>query len=318
MIRTARPGDGAALHALWALCFPTARHLPALHALDPGRHHRTFVAARTDGTLDAVVVYVPRTLRDATGAPRRVGGIGSVATRPEARGRGLVGELLARAVDTMTAEGCAWSLLFTGTPGVYRGSGWREFHRPRTEGALPARNGRTSEGSGRYRVRPVLPADAPAVVRLQSAHNAARPLSTVRDADDWRVRVPAWYGPHCWSLLAESRRGGPPRGWLVARPTGPDRVDVLETAHEPAAPEVLDDLYAHLAARARTAGRTGVRLLTPPCAASRRAAPLLIAAGTAVEAVDPTGMARPLTEAPDRVERTLAAPGAVHWYGDSF
>ncbi|MFD7552131.1 GNAT family N-acetyltransferase [Streptomyces sp. NPDC059816] len=318
MIRTARPGDGAALHALWAVCFPTARHLPALHALDPGRHHRTFVAARTDGTLDAVVVYVPRTLRDATGTAQRVGGIGSVATRPEARGRGLVGELLARAVDTMAAEGCAWSLLFTGTPGVYRGSGWREFHRPRTEGALPARNGRNREGTGRYRVRSALPADAPAVIRLQSAHNAARPLSAVRDADDWRVRVPAWYGPDCWSLLAERRRGGPPSGWLVARPVGPDRVDVLETAREPAEPDVLTDLYAELALRARTAGRTRVRLFPPPCAASRRAAPLLIAAGTAVEAVDPTGMARPLTQAPDRVGRTLTAPGAVHWYGDSF
>lgn len=88
VVRTASPADDPALAALWKRCF-AAPHLSDLHALDPERHRHTFVAENAEGDgIDAVVVYVPRLIRDATGTPQRVGGIGSVATRPEARGRG--------------------------------------------------------------------------------------------------------------------------------------------------------------------------------------------------------------------------------------
>lgn len=116
-LRTLAPADEAAVHALWAICFD-APYLPALHALDPDRHRRTFVAARGD-TVDAVVCYVPRQFRDTDGRVERVGGIGNVAARPEARGQGLVRRLLTLAAEAVIAESSAWSLLFTATPGVY-------------------------------------------------------------------------------------------------------------------------------------------------------------------------------------------------------
>ncbi|OKH92234.1 GNAT family N-acetyltransferase [Streptomyces uncialis] len=321
MIRTARPGDDDALLTLWAECFPGVRRLPALHALDPGRYHRTFVAARADGTLDAVVVYVPRSVRDANGTPHRIGGIGSVATRPEARGRGLVRALLSAATDTMTDEGCAWSLLFTGTPGVYRGSGWTEFARPTTEGRLAAPHTVPSapgETPTPHRVRAVTPADTPALARLQSAYNATRPLTAVRGPDDWRVRVPALYARPCWSLLAEDPADGTLTGWLVARPAAPGRTDVLETALHPGHPDALGALYTALADRVRAAGHTRVRVLLPPSPAVTEAEPRLLAPGTVTTGADTSGMARPLLAPRAAVTRTVTAPGAAHWYGDSF
>lgn len=202
-IRTATPADDPALAALWRRCFD-APQIADLYALDPDRHRHTFVAQSAEGEgIDAVVVYVPRLIRDADGTPQRVGGIGSVATRPEARGQGLVRLLLEAAEHTMTAEGCAWSLLFTGTPGVYRGSGWQEFGSTYTEGTLAP-----SQAAGEFRIRPATVRDTAEVAALHRAYNADRPLSSVRAAEDWAVRVPAWYGPVERSLVAQDPASG--------------------------------------------------------------------------------------------------------------
>ncbi|MER5946795.1 GNAT family N-acetyltransferase [Streptomyces sp. NPDC001904] len=307
-IRTATAADEPALHALWSRCFGDAPHLPALYALDPGRHHRTFVAAGPGGTLDAVVVYVPRTVRDAHGAPHRIGGIGSVATRPEARGRGLVRALLAEATATMREEGCDWSLLFTGTPGVYGSSGWRTFARPYAEG--PLADAPHAPGD----VREARPGDLASLPRLQEAHNAHRPLSAVRSADDWRVRVPAWYGPGTLQLVAEGGAGGP-RGWLVAR-IADGTAEVLEAAV--AADDCLAALYGGLAVRARAAGADRARTRLPATPGAERALSRLLRADAVVRGTDTTGMYRPLLAPARTVERTLSAPGAAYWYGDSF
>ncbi|WP_335937569.1 GNAT family N-acetyltransferase [Streptomyces sp. PTD5-9] len=302
------PADEPALAALWRRCFD-APHLPRLHALDPDRHRHTFVARDPDGGIDAAVVYVPRLIRDARGAPRRVGGIGSVATRPEARGRGLVKRLLAEAERVMTAEGCAWSLLFTGTPGVYRGSGWQEFASTYTEGALAAP---AAARTGAFRVRGATARDAPEVAALHHAYNAARPLSSLRTPEDWAVRVPAWYGPPEDSLVAEDPASGQVVGWIVAQHEG-ERVEVRECAGVPAS---LGALFAAVAARARAAGlgRAGSRL--PGTPEIRAALPALMTDPRTV--TEHTGMARPLHAAPAEVRATVTAPGAVHWHGDSF
>ncbi|RAJ86827.1 MULTISPECIES: GNAT family N-acetyltransferase [unclassified Streptomyces] len=308
VIRTATPADEPALYALWARCFGDAPHLPALYALDDGRHHRTFVAAGPDGALDAVVVYVPRTVRDVHGVPHRIGGIGSVATRPEARGRGLVRALLAEATATMSGEGCGWSLLFTGTPGVYESSGWRTFARPHAEGPLAA----APEAPGG--VREARSVDRAPLARLQEAHNAHRPLSSVRSADDWRVRVPAWYGADTLQLVAEDGAGGL-RGWLVAR-IADGTAEVLEAAV--AADDCLGTLYAALAVRARAAGAVRARTAVPASPGAEHALPRLLRSGAVTRGTDTTGMYRPLLTPARTVERTVAAPGAAYWYGDSF
>ncbi|WNI33116.1 GNAT family N-acetyltransferase [Streptomyces sp. ITFR-6] len=306
-VRTATPADDPALAALWKRCFESP-HLTALHALDPDRHRHTFVAQNDAGEgIDAVVVYVPRLIRDADGTPRRVGGIGSVATRPEARGQGLVRRLLAAAERTMTAERCAWSLLFTGTPGVYRSSGWQEFASGYTEGTLAA-----SSAPEPYPVRAATARDAVEVAALHHAYNARRPLSSLRAPEDWAVRVPAWYGALEQSLVARDPVSGALTGWIVARHAG-DCVEVREFAGTEAC---LGALFAAVGSRAAAAWLTRVRVRIPVTAGVRAALPVLLAdAGQVTEHV---GMARPLHATAESVRATVTAPGAVHWYGDCF
>ncbi|MEU0628466.1 GNAT family N-acetyltransferase [Streptomyces sp. NPDC005989] len=306
-IRTATPADDPALAALWRRCFD-APHLADLHALDPDRHRHTFVAqdAAGDG-IDAVVVYVPRRIRDAHGIPQRVGGIGSVATRPEARGQGLVRRLLEAAEHTMTAERCAWSLLFTGTPGVYRGSGWQEFASTYTEGRLAP-----SPATGAFRIRAATARDAAELAALHHAYNVARPLSSVRAAEDWAVRVPAWYGPVERTLVAQDPASGALVGMLVTQHEG----ECLEVREFAGAPECLGELYAAAGERGREAGLSRVRVRLPDGPGVRAALPALLA--DARQVTEHVGMARPLLATEESVRATVTAPGAVHWYGDCF
>ncbi|MFF2731211.1 GNAT family N-acetyltransferase [Streptomyces sp. NPDC058008] len=307
-IRTTTPEDDPALSALWQRCF-SATHLARLHALDPRRHRHTFVAR--DGAregIDAVVVYVPRLIRDAEGTPRRVGGIGSVATRPEARGQGLVRRLLAAAERTMRDEGCAWSLLFTGTPGVYRSSGWEEFGSTYTEGTLVPSPPRP----GTFPVRAATPADAVEVAALHHAYNADRPLSSLRAPEDWAVRVPAWYRPAGRSLVAQDPASGALVGWLAAGHEG----DCLEVREFAGAAGCLGSLFAAAGSRGRAAGLTRARVRLPAGPDVRAALPALLT--DARQITEHVGMARPLHATPESVRATVTAPGAVHWYGDCF
>ncbi|MFF2326442.1 MULTISPECIES: GNAT family N-acetyltransferase [unclassified Streptomyces] len=307
VLRTATAADDPALAALWRQCFD-APHIARLHALDPDRHRHTFVAQNDPGDgIDAVVVYVPRLIRDAHGTARRVGGIGSVATRPEARGQGLVRRLLVEAERTMTAEQCAWSLLFTGTPGVYRSSGWQEFSSTYTEGTLAA-----GPAPGEFPVRPATAQDAAEVAALHHAYNADRPLSSLRAPEDWTVRVPAWYGPLDRSLVAQDPGSGALVGWIVAQYEG-ECVEVREYA---GAPGGLGELFAAVAERGRAAGLSRARVRIPDGPEVRAALPALLADHRTVR--EQVGMARPLHAAADAVRAAVTAPGAVHWYGDCF
>ncbi|MEE4491919.1 GNAT family N-acetyltransferase [Streptomyces sp. BE230] len=307
VIRTATPADDPALAALWRRCFD-APHIAALHTLDPERHRHTFVAENAEGDgIDAVVVYVPRLIRDAAGTPQRVGGIGSVATRPEARGQGLIRRLLVAAEHTMTAEQCAWSLLFTGTPGVYRSSGWQEFAGTYTEGTLAP-----SAGPDAFPVREATAQDAVEVAALHHAYNANRPLSSLRAPEDWAVRVPAWYGAAERSLVAVDPASGALTGWIVAQHAG-DCVEVREFA---GAAGSLETLLAAAGSRGRAAGLTRARVRLPDAPGVAAALPALLA--DARQVTEHVGMARPLHATAESVRATVTAPGAVHWYGDCF
>lgn len=145
----------------------------------------------------------------------------------------------------MMAEQCAWSLLFTGTPGVYRGSGWQEFGSAYTEGTLapPA-------APGAFRVREATAEDAVEVAALHHAYNANRPLSSLRAPEDWAERVPAWYGPVDRSLVAEDPGSGALVGWMVAQHER-ECVEVREFA---GVPGCLGELFAAVGERGRAAG----------------------------------------------------------------
>ncbi|MEU6607307.1 GNAT family N-acetyltransferase [Streptomyces shenzhenensis] len=311
--RTATPDDEASLADLWRTAFGAAP-VAALWRRDPGRHGRTFVAVE-DGRVLSVVHCLPRPIRSAAGTVERVGCVGSVATLPRARGRGLVKRLAADAAEAMTAAGCAWSLLFTGTPGVYRSAGWETFPAPSWHGPLPAAVP-AAEHAG---VRAAAPGDLPRLMALRDRFDRDRPLTTVRTEEDWRGRLPHWYDGSCVTLVTERTGGGgaaEPGGFVVARLL-PERAEIVEIALAGPAPSATAHaLLAAAAARARAAGRTGIVVRLPDVPAVRGAVRRLLPSAEAV--TEHTGMARPLLAPRAAVRATVTAPGAMHWFGDSF
>ncbi|MBD0738246.1 GNAT family N-acetyltransferase [Streptomyces sp. CBMA29] len=311
--RTATAADEPGLHALWAVAFPDPAQVIALWQRDPGRHGRTFVAEDDGGRPVSVVHYLPRPIRSAEGRPQRVGCLGSVATHPDARGRGHVRHLLAAAVRAMTADACAWSLLFTGTPQVYESAGWRTFAAPGWSGPLAAPPSTGLPPS----VRPATRADLPALRALRDGFDAVRPLSTVRGADDWLHRIPVWYAAPTEILVAhEPGPAGRPVGFAVLRRPAPDRAELAEIALAADHAAAADSLLATAAVRARAAGATTATVRLPPEAAVLAALPRFLA--EPVPVVSHYGMARPILSPAADVTATVTAPGAVHWYGDSF
>lgn len=305
-LRTLAPADEAAVHALWAICFD-APYLPALHALDPDRHRRTFVAARGD-TVDAVVCYVPRQFRDADGRVERVGGIGNVAARPEARGQGLVRRLLTLAAEAVIAESCAWSLLFTATPGSTSA-------RAGPASAPPGLRARSPLLAASASVRPPRPTPGgrqnctPDSTPHAHSPRYGRPTTG-------SPRVPAWYGPGAEWLIAEDNRGTAV-GDTVTQHIG-EAVEVRECAVTEGAPAALGELLAAVARRARAAGAAVGRAHLPEDPTVRAALPRLLAQDQARERTQTVGMARPLLAPPEAIRATLQATGATHWHGDSF
>ncbi|WP_066939575.1 GNAT family N-acetyltransferase [Microtetraspora fusca] len=301
--RTARAADDDSLYEVWARSF-TASHIVPLYEQDPGRRERTYVATDGDGVL-AVVYWLPRDIRDASGAVRRVGCVSSVATRPEARGRGLVKRLLALAADAMTADGCAWSLLFTGTPQVYASSGWQVFDRPFVAGP-PAAGGLLEDG---WAAAPVGLDRWLDLARLHDRYDERRPLTTVRSPRDWTERVPLWYAPPCEILLL--RRHDAPMAYAVVDWSEGEVLEVALGAEDAAVP-----LFHAVAGRARTRGLPSLKLYAPLDPAIRAALPSLFD-GWAADG-DPTGMARPILADPAEVRTVVEDPRAVAWTADYF
>lgn len=219
------------------------------------------------------------------------------------------------AAEAMAADGCAWSLLFTGTPEVYRSAGWETFPAPSWHGVLPA----AVAVPGHPGIRTAGPDDLPRLMALRERFDRERPLTTLRTAEDWRCRIPRWYDDSCLTLVTESTGGGgtaEPGGFVVARLPA-HRTEIVEIALTGPAPAgTAHALLAAVADRARAAGRTEAVVRLPDIPEVRGAVRRLLPAAEAV--TEYTGMARPLLAPREAVRATVTAPGAVHWFGDSF
>lgn len=296
--RTARADDDAALYELWGRVFPDAAHVAPLYAQDRDRTERTFLACDGDVPL-AVVYWLPRQVRGQAGV-HRVGCVSNVATLPEARGQGLVRRLLALAVESMTAHDCAWSLLFTGTPGVY--TGWTAFDRAHVRGSFaPTRSGghATEVDLG----------DWPVLAGIHARHNENRPLTTVRSPRDWTERVPLWYGPPHRILLVSKHNT--PVAYAVLDGRDGDIVEIA-LADDDAAVPLFEAVAAHAQERNLPAGR----LLAPADPVVHAALGSLFATWSIER--EATGMARPVHIGHEEVRAIVEAPTAVHWTADYF
>src|SRR4051794_13308369 len=109
--RLLRAGEEPAVLALWGRSADDGAYQAARFATDPAVYQHTLVAVAPNGAIVSTLHYHLTRRRDATGRPRLVGELDSVATRADARRQGHATRLLLLALAALRHAGCAWSLL---------------------------------------------------------------------------------------------------------------------------------------------------------------------------------------------------------------
>ena len=133
-VRGARPDEVDAAVAVCAEAFGDTPEEVAeigdffdkIHKQDPGFCPENSRIAVVDGEVVSVVQIFDRQMLIG-GTSVRLGGLGSVGTRPAHRGRGYNTAVLRDSVEYMEREGYDLSLLFTGINGFYGRVGWQTF-----------------------------------------------------------------------------------------------------------------------------------------------------------------------------------------------
>lgn len=218
---------------------------------DPTFEARNVVVAARDGELVGCVQIFPRALRAGVGAAANgalvavpVGGIGSVFTRPEARGGGVASALLGRAGEEMRGRGLALSVLFASRHAFYQRLGWHLVPRARAlwsreDGAAPPTPGCRIDVFERER-------DLADAFALHTLHSGALAGTWVRDARFFRAQLEFAGNPEEEFLLARDARGRPIAYARAAVLSGLLLVTELARRPEPPAAEALADLVVAL------------------------------------------------------------------------
>ena len=197
-------------------------------------------------------------VRDFWIGGRRVRGglIGSVATEPAYRGRGLAARVLAGAERTLAERGCLFTLLWAGDARYYLKRGYAPFGAEYDWWLGSERARSLPEASG---VRELRPQDVPFLHRLYSSHG----VRVERSLEEMRALL-AVPGMLTLVRVGASSSGGPqvPQAYACLG-RGRDLVDAI---HEWAgkSTDVLALLRAHLERRFPHGEPGGLFLMTPP------------------------------------------------------
>jgi len=302
-IRVATAADESGILAVWDEAFGEPDMVPRWR-LDPNRRSWTLVAVDGEDVLGAVSL-VDQRRRSANGRIAPVLGLANVGVAVRARGRGIARALTDESVAFGRRAGYDWSLLFTGTPGVYAPSGYEPFgQRRRRVGALLT-NTEAAGRPARLRAGGAELLAAPGIAALHD-RDADRPLTAVRDALGWR-RTLSWYADCRIHVLDGAN--GTPAAYAVTR-VG-DEPALLEAAGDRTALAALGHVIRDELLRS---GAATVSVEVP----SGEPYDDLVARLTAdaVPAPDDTGMFHPLDADAAVVRETLDHPRAFHWTGD--
>ncbi|NEW04925.1 GNAT family N-acetyltransferase [Paenibacillus sp. SYP-B3998] len=161
--------------------------------------HLAFV----DGIFAATVQVFPYMMRWGSIA-LKVGGIGSVATLPKYRNRGLAQQLMRRQSDYMKVNGYDLSMLLTGRNSFYEQVGWCTIpEEPWVADASLLR----ADSLESYRIRFFEEADLDQVSQIYAASNLQAVASMVRSIAYWKGQL-AWKAVKSERfLVAEGTRG---------------------------------------------------------------------------------------------------------------
>lgn len=204
MLRAVRRRELPEVYDLLALAFPEARRETFVAQMERDstfrlRHGR---AALEGGRCVGYVRIFARTML-VRGEPVAAGGIGSVATHPDARGSGIATALLQDAIAQMRREGMAVSFLFTGIPAFYERLGYRIVRQPHFE--ADAREMHLGVGGRDYRVRLMdLSRDVPSMLAVRRRATAGATGAIVRTQRMW-LDAQFWLEDREKSFVAHDR-----------------------------------------------------------------------------------------------------------------
>lgn len=193
-----------------------------------------------DGDMAASVQIFPYGIRLGD-AKLTVGGIGSVASDPRFRGKGLVHAILREQSEWMKASGYDLSLLFTGIHPFYQKVGWHTVPEPVYEldasgiGPLPHDSAH---------IRPFAAADLDNIMALSEAYNAANTNSRIRDNVFWDGLL-QWEVDQIGQFLV-AEQGGQIAAYVMADKPKDGKLGVMEFAYLEAEP--MKELFAWLCA----------------------------------------------------------------------
>ena len=145
----------------------------------------------------------------AGGATIGAGGIGSVATHPNAQHRGIATALLEDAIGQMRREGMGVSFLFTGIPGFYERVGYRTVLQPEITVTRAAARGIVTPSSSQtpVRVRRLdIAVDLPATLRIYTNATASACGAIVRTRRTWTDALHWLDESNSWIALDDGGR----------------------------------------------------------------------------------------------------------------
>lgn len=202
--RPLTPDDVPAADALWEIAFGPADP-PGRRREQARAHLERLEGAFVKGRLAAVLRLYPFRMTLA-GTLVPMGGVASVATAPQHRGRGLARKLVKRALARMREEGVGWSGLWAFSEPYYRNLGWARCHQDHRLELAP-RDLPRHEGL----VEPGQPCPAPDLEEVYRDWSRRYNLCLERTAEWWarRLGVPG--------LLYRAREEGETAAYLFLR-----------------------------------------------------------------------------------------------------
>lgn len=174
---------------------------------DPGYQPGLSLAVRKGRRVLSFLQIFPRVLM-LQGAQLPFGGIGSVGTRPESRGRGYASALLDYSLGVMRQHGMRGAMLFTSIQSFYEKQGWQVLERyEQSLSVEPLRMFRSHE----IETVPLTAEDANRLLMLYQAQGESRTAWFPRSLDYWRQRA-TWMSHPGWIV----KRNGEMQGYMYA------------------------------------------------------------------------------------------------------
>ncbi len=294
--------------------------------LDPSFSPENVWVIEESGRLVSCVQIFPRVLRACSitspgTTALACGGIGSVFTVPDRRGRGHGGKLLAAATEGMVERGMEVSLLVAARVAWYEKHGWAPWSALETRLTPPGEHPEETSGDP-SEVRAFEDADLEEVRRIGELYSASRWGSVRRSVGDWRASLGLAGNPRedFWLALRDREAVA----YLRATGLYGER-RILEWGYAPGSIDEQVLLFRSGLAASSSAVTLPLRDAALEAALIRAGWRLSHETGSSwmLRALDPSGLARrfgvPASEATSRLlDRLLPRERFAFWLADRF